>query len=132
MDITKKKVRSKRFFSEDFRKNVVKEYESGKMTITELERFYQISNPLIYRWIYKYSNFNKKSIKVVEMSESGTKRILDLESKVKELERIVGQKQINIDYLEKMIEISKDEFGIDIRKKFDTPHSNGSGETKIK
>ena len=63
------------------------------------------------------------------MKDSTSKRVRDLENKVKELERMVGQKQITIDYLEKMIEIAKDEFQIDIKKNYNTPQSTGSGET---
>jgi hypothetical protein len=35
-----------------------------------------------------------------------------------------------IDYLEKMIEIAKDELNIDIKKNSDTPQSTGSSKTK--
>ncbi len=40
-------------------------------------------------------------------------RIKDLENKVRELERIVGQKQIKIDYLDKMICLAGEELGVD-------------------
>jgi predicted component of type VI protein secretion system len=57
-------------------------------------------------------------------------KLKELEQKVKELERMVGQKQIKIDYLEKMIDIAKDELNIDIKKKFNTPQSTGSEPIK--
>ena len=59
-------------------------------------------------------------------------RAKDLEQKVKDLEQIVGKKQIMIDYLEKMMEIAKDELDIDIKKNFNTSQSAGSGKTKKK
>ena len=37
-----------------------------------------------------------------------------------------------IDYLEKMMEIAKDELDIDIKKNFNTSQSTGSGKTKKK
>ncbi len=40
--------------------------------------------------------------------------------KAKQLEGMVGQKQIKIDYLEKMMEIAKQELKIDIKKIFAT------------
>jgi predicted RNase H-like nuclease (RuvC/YqgF family) len=64
------------------------------------------------------------------MEKSSTQKLKDLEKKVKELERIVGQKQIKIDYLEKMIDLAKEELKVDIKKNFDTPPSSGSGKTK--
>lgn len=126
------KIRHKRFFTEDFKLQLVKEYERGRHSVPELEKIYQIDNQLIYTWIYKYSNFNKKSIQVVEMKQSSAQKIKELESKVKELERAVGRKQLAIDYLEKMMEVAKDELGIDIKKNSNTPQSTGSDKTKKK
>ena len=100
------------------------------MGVLDLEKLYQVSNKLIYSWIYKYSNFNQKYIQVVEMKQSSAQKIKELEAKVKELERAVGQKQLMIDYLEKMMEIAEDELGIDIKKNSDTSQSTGSSKTK--
>ncbi|MFO8067026.1 MAG: transposase [Bacteroidales bacterium] len=126
------KLQKRRHFTEDFKKKIVDDYERGNFTVLELERLYKISNQSIYRWIYKYSHYNKKSIKVVEMSESSDQKVKELESKIKELERTVGSKQMQIDYLEKMIDIAKSDLGVDIKKNFNTPQSNGSGKTNTK
>jgi len=125
-----KQVRHRRIFSESLKKQIVKEYEQGKYGIKELERIYQVSNPSIYNWIYKYSQYQKKSIFVVEMKASQTEKIKNLEARVKELEQAVGVKQMNIDFLEKMIEITKEEYDIDIKKNSNTLQSNGSGKIK--
>lgn len=126
--MTKKlnRIKVKRVFSEDFKKALVKEYETGKFSALELSKLHCINSAVFYRWIYRYSEFQKRNITVVEMADSSTKKLKDLQKKVAELERIVGQKQLNIDYLEKMIELAKDELGLDIKKNFDTPHSSGS------
>ena len=97
-----------------------------------LGRLHKISFQLIYLWIYKYSTVNKKGYRVVEMKESSQSKVQALESRVKELERIIGQKQIEIDYLEKMIELTEEEFEIPIKKNSDTLQSNGSDNTQIK
>ena len=81
-----KRVKHLRRFSEDFKLKIVKEYESGKHSVLELEKIYDISNPMIYNWIYKYSNYNLKSIQVVEMKDSQLQKIKDLEAQVKNLE----------------------------------------------
>lgn len=112
----------RRIFAEDFKKALVKEYESGKFTVSELGRLHQIKSALIYRWIYKFSVYNKKKVMVVEMSDSSTQKLKVLEIRIKELERIVGQKQIMIDYLEKMIELASAEYEIDIKKN-SLPHN---------
>ena len=125
-------IRKHRRFSEEFKRSIVKEFESGRFSVIQLEKLHNIANPIIYNWIYKYSTFNDKSIRIIEMKESSTNKIKELEEKVKDLERAVGQKQLYIDYVEKMMEIAKDELGIDIKKNFDTLQSVGSDKTKKK
>jgi len=127
-----RKIKKRRVFSKEIKLQVVKDYETGKMTALELCKFYEISERTVYDWLYKHSKFQKKSIRIVEMAKSSTKKIEELESKIKELERAVGVKQMNIDFLEKMIEIAKDEYDIDIKKNSYTPQSNGSAITKKK
>ena len=125
-------VRKQRKYSEEFKKRIVADFESGKFSVLQLEKLHGIGNPIIYRWIYKFSTFNEKGFRIVEMKDSSNKKMKELEARVKELEGAVGRKQIKIDYLEKMMEIAKDELDIDIKKNFGTPQSIGSGKTNIK
>lgn len=124
-----KRIRRKRFYSEDFKLRMVKLFESGQRTVLELTKEYDLREPTLYNWIYKYSDYNKKSVQIVEMKDSQQSKIGDLEKKVKELEQAVGQKQMNIDFLEKMIDLAKEHYDIDIKKNFDTPPSGGSDPT---
>jgi hypothetical protein len=87
---------------------------------------------MIYNWIHKFSTFNEKGYRVVEMKDSSSKKMQELEAKNKELEAALGRKQIQLDYLEKMIELAKSELDIDIKKNYSTPQSTGSGKTKKK
>jgi transposase len=123
-------LRKQRLFSEEFKRSVVNEFESGQYSVIQLERLYKVKSGVIYRWIYKYSTFNEKSVRIIEMKESKTHRIKELEEKIKQLERMVGQKQLYIEYIERMMEIAKDEQGIDIKKNSNTPQSNGSEKIK--
>ena len=125
-------IRKQRHYSKEFKLHLVKEFESGKFSVPQLEKLYGVSNGTIYNWIYKFSTFNKKGIRIVEMKNSSSKKLNDLEKKVKALEQIVGKKQIMIDYLEKMIDIAKDDLDIDIKKNYDTPQSTGSKQIKNK
>ena len=125
-----KQIRKNRQYSEEFKKEIVQSFESGQFSVPQLEKLYGIKNSTIYNWIYKFSTFNEKGFRVIEMKESSTNKLKQLEQKVKELERAVGQKQIKIDYLEKMMDIAKDELNIDIRKNYSTPQSTGSEKTK--
>jgi transposase len=125
-----KNLKLNRVYSEEFKRLRVKEYEAGQYTVNELSLLYHVKPGVIYRWIHKYSTYQQKQVRIVEMTGSSTKKVKELQSRIKELEQIVGQKQIKIDYLEKMIEIAKDDLGIDIKKNSDTPQSTGSGKTR--
>ena len=122
-------IRKQRKYSFEFKKRIVADFESGKFSVLQLERLHGIRNATIYSWIYKFSTFNEKGFRIIEMKDSSNQKMKELEARVKELERAVGRKQIKIDYLEKMMEIAKEELDIDIKKNFGTPQSTGSGKT---
>lgn len=122
-------VKSSRRYTEEFKRRIVSEFESGQYSVLQLSRLYGIANSGIYGWIYKYSTFNEKGIRIVEMKDSSSAKVKELEAKLREMERMVGQKQIQIEYLEKMIDIAKTDLDIDIKKNYGTPPSGGSGNT---
>jgi len=127
-----KLIRKKRIYSEEFKKRLVSDFESGKYSVGQLEKLHGVRNPLIYNWIYKFSNFNEHGSRVIEMNKSSKAKLKDLQDKITDLERTVGQKQIKIDFLEKMIDIAKEELDIDLKKNFNTPPSSGSEKTRKK
>ena len=124
-----KQIRKQRRYSIDVQKEIVHLFESGQYSVCQIEALYGMNKQTIYDWIYKYSTFNKPGMRVVEMKDSSMNKMKALENKVKELEQIVGQKQIQIDYMEKMIELAKTELDIDIKKNFNTPQSTGLEKT---
>ena len=132
MKVSKQSIRKKREYSDDFRKKIVSDFESGKYSVKELSKLHGLAENNIYRWIYKYSNFSEKGYRVVEMKDSSDKKVKELEKRIKELEGMVGRKQIMIDYLEQMIEVAKEELDIDIKKNFSTPPSGSSAKSKKK
>lgn len=90
---------------------------------------YHCHHQTIYNWIYKYSPADSPSVNVVEMSKSTDQKVKDLQTKIAELERLVGQKQIKVDFLEKMIELAEKEYDLDVKKNSSTRPSTGSGKT---
>ncbi len=62
------------------------------------------------------------------MSES--KKIKELRAKLKELERLNYEKQIEVEFKEKMIEIASEVYGIDIKKKYGSKLSGSSGSAE--
>ena len=115
----KSKLQVRRVFSETFRKTRVKEIDQGLFSVTEVAKLYSVSQQSVYRWLHKYSiNHQKGVVQVVQM-ESESQRTQALLKRVAELERVVGQKQLQLDFLEKLVEISSKELKIDLKKNFD-------------
>lgn len=121
--------RINRSFSEDFKKNKVRDLEKNLVSVPDICKTYSVSRTSVYRWIYKYSAMAKKHEKQVVQAKSDTQRIKLLEERIKELERIIGQKQLLIDFKEKMIEIAESTYGVDIKKKFNSKPSSGTTST---
>lgn len=130
MKVDVKKLQRNRRFSVDFKKTLVREFESGKFTVKELSGLHFIAEAVLYRWIAKFGTFPQDEFRVIEMSDSSDQKVKELQQKIKELERMVGQKQITIDYLNTMMEVAKDELNIDIKKNYGTAQSKGSGKRK--
>ena len=121
-----------RHFSEAFKKEKVKMIEDKQITVLQLSKIYEVSDAAIYKWIRKYSTRIARVEKYVVEKESEGTKTLELMKRIAELERKVGQKQLQIDYLEKVIELSSEQVGIDIKKKYASVHSAGSVPNKKK
>ena len=130
MQPTVRTIRKKRVYSEEYQRELVHLFERGKFSVLQLSKLYGVRFSVIYRWIYKYSQFNEPGYRVIEMKESSTHKLKAMEQRIKELEKIVGQKQIKIDFLEEMINVAQEELKIDIKKKSSTPPSGGSTKGK--
>ena len=126
----KRKSRQRKIFSEELKKKVVRDIEQSRATIAQVCREYDVNAASVYNWLHKYSSYLQKGAKlVVELNSEGY-RSKELEQKVKELEAVVGRKQMALDFLEKLIEIADGELEIDIKKKLYTKPSIGSASTK--
>lgn len=123
----KLEIKQRRTFSEEFKKSKVKELIEKRITVTEISRMYEVTRSAIYKWLYKYSLHHKqKTILVVQM-ESEEQKTKYFMQRVSELERIVGQKQLELDFLNKLLEIGSAELGFDLKKNFRAKALNGSG-----
>jgi len=112
------KERRYRHFSESFKQEKVKEVNEGRSRISDICRAYQVSYSTVYRWINSYSNISKPLRTIVE-TKSDTAKILALQKKIADLERLLGQKQVQLDFQNKMIEIAEQTYQVDIKKKFE-------------
>lgn len=118
-----------RNFSDSFKRDVVSRIEKNEFTVREVSDLYGVSTTAVYKWVYKYSILYQKGYRQIVESMSTTHKVKELQARIKELERAVGQKQMKVDFLEKLIEISEEDFGIDIKKKGTSKLNSGSGKT---
>lgn len=121
--------RQNRYFSEQFKQKKVHEIDKLITSVAEVCREYEVSRTSVYKWIYKFSLMRKKTIRTVVESKSDTTKIKALKDQIEQLEKLLGQKQFQIDFLEKQMEIASDELGIDLKKKLSSNRLPGSGKT---
>jgi len=109
----------------------VSQLVAKQISIKELSELYDVSRTSIYKWLYTYSPHHKRgTIQVVEMESEALKTKVLL-SKVAELERALGRKQLEIDFNNKVIEIASNELGYDIKKKYGQALSNGFANNEV-
>jgi transposase-like protein len=129
---TKFKLKSVRYFSEDFKKQKVNEIITRKITIREVSAIYDIAPKVLYDWLHKFSPEHQKQTKIVVEMQTEAEKTMFYKERVAELERLVGQKQIEIEFLTKMIELASEELQVDLKKNYSTKLLNGSGNTSKK
>lgn len=107
----------KRIFSPEVKLDLVKKIEQGDLNVSDVSRTYGVTRTAVYKWLRKYSDLYKKETRVVVEHKSISKKNKELRDKVKMLEQALGQKQMRIDYLEKVVEFASERSGEDIEKK---------------
>lgn len=109
--------RTRKVFSESFKKQKVELIESGKLTTGSVATQFDLSYAAVYQWVKKYGKAIPPD-KIVIESDSDYLKVLELQKDKSNLERIVGKQQIRIDYYETLIEMIKEHYKEDVEKKF--------------
>lgn len=111
-----KSIPSQPRYSQAFKLQVVREYERGYQTKDSLMEKYKIGgHSTVLTWCRKYGKlyYAKKSLSGRPMKDPQKQRIKELEYELKQAcEKILAY--------EKLIEVTKRETGIDVRKNIDT------------
>ena len=131
--IAKKEIINEKYnrqFSEVFKREKVKEIEKGALCIAVLCKLHSISRTTVYKWIYLYSGI-ENGVKTVVQMQSEEHKTLYLQQRLAELERVIGQKQMEIDYLNKAFELSSQEVGYDLKKKYEQQRLSGLEKISI-
>ncbi len=107
----------RRVFDLDLKLDLVKKIEASKLSVREVSKLYNVSVTAVRKWLYKYSDLYKKQTRVIVEKKSISKKNQELSERIKELERALGQKQMRVDYLEKLLDVASERLGEDIEKK---------------
>lgn len=107
----------RRVFDLGLKLDLVGQIEKGQLKVSEVCKLYRVSHTSVYKWLYKYSDIYQKQTRVIVENKSIGKKHKELQSRIEELERTLGQKQMRVEYLEKIIELASNRLGEDIEKK---------------
>src|SRR5882672_1725550 len=102
-------LRQRRMFSEAAKKKAVKDIESGKASVLAVARECEVSFQAVYSWLKKYSRHLQTSKTIVVQMDSEGYKTKELEKKIQELEAALGRKQLEVDFLNKLIDQGKKE-----------------------
>ena len=122
--------RQRRRFSKSIQRSSVHRIDKGDVSITELCRELEVSRNAVYKWMAKYSVIYRKQNRFIVEDKSQHSRVKSLEKEVKELQAALGRKQMELEYLSKLIELTEKESGIEILKKDESKPWNGSNKTE--
>ena len=125
-------IKQRRSFSEAFKREKVKDLVEKRVSIRQLSSLYEVSRTAVYNWLYTYSPHHEQKTNLVVQMESEAHKSQMLQQRVAELERVVGQKQLELDFLNKLFEIGSQELGFDIKKNLSIKLSNGTGAEEVR
>jgi transposase len=132
--------RSQKDYSHSFKIGLVRQIEQGQLSITAARKLHGIqSHGTVLNWLRKYGNFDWENQTPSNMPKSPEQRIMELEAKVKLLEKqksfleqqahVSDSKAIIFDM---MIDLAEKEYQIDIRKNSPPGQSQDLPKNKTK
>ncbi len=116
-----------RIFSVAFKKEKVSQIERKQISVLQVSKLYDVSTTAVYKWINLYGSIKQKGERIVIEKESEAFKTAQLLKKVAELEQLLGQKQVEVEYLKKVIELGSELTKTDIKKKYESQRLSGSG-----
>ena len=131
--------RSQKDYSMSFKLEVVREVESGEQSAHGVCRKYGIqARSTVVSWLRKYGTFDWENQTPSNMPKSQEQRLMELEAKVKLLEKQKSLLEHQVDRADKkaiifdmMIDLAEKEYNISIRKN-SSPEQSTSTKKNIK
>lgn len=113
--------RVRRKFDDNFKLDVVQEFLSGSLTLYGLCKKYCLRSSVLHRWIRTFApeyQFNESPMGKKPRSQS--EELLALERALRQKELELKREKMRADFYETMVDIAKEDFNIDLRKKAGT------------
>ena len=107
----------RRVFSENFKKDKVRLYEHGKMSVIQMSKLYGVSETSLYKWIDKYRT-TAPTEKIVVETESDYMKLVELQKRLDAMSRLIGDQQLKIEYQQGVIQAASEHYEEDVEKKF--------------
>lgn len=101
-----------RKYSEDLKKRVVAEVESGAISQAEACRRYGLRRGAVWDWLKIYGRINRRRVVEVVMS--------DQKDKIEELKQALADAHLKLRLYDKLMELAQDEYQIDLKKNYST------------
>lgn len=111
------KVTTRRVFDIGLKREIVEQIDTGKLSVSEVSKLYKVSRSAVYKWLKRYSSLYKSQTRVIVEKKSLSEKNKELSARIKELEAALGRKQMRVEYLEKVIDVSSSRLGEDLEKK---------------
>jgi transposase-like protein len=132
--------RSQKDYTHSFKMGLIRQIEQGELSITAARKLHGIqSHGTVLNWLRKFGNFDWENQTPSNMPKSPEQKIMELEAKVKLLEKQKAflEQQANVSdskaiIFDMMIDLAEKEYQIDIRKNLPPGQSNNLPKSKTK
>lgn len=109
----------RQYYTESFKKYIVQEVESGRLTKEGARIKYKIGgNSAVLRWCRKYGKDHQYQLSKGNIMKTGINEQV-YKKRIKELEKALTESRIRSIYLENVMEIVEERTGVNMEKKYE-------------
>jgi len=112
------KNRSVRRYSQAFKQQVVREYESGASVYTLLQKYGIGTHNTVTRWVSQYGRSGYRSEVVVIQSVDDQLEFKAMKKRITDLESALAESVLENRILKSTIEVADQALGLDLKKNF--------------
>ena len=117
-------------YSEAFKREVVREYESGASAISLREKYGIGGYSTVTQWVRKYGREGSRYELMVIQKPEERARVKALEERIADLEKALAQVTLDKLMLESTVEVLEEELGKEVKKNTESRSSTGHTRNK--